>query len=90
MQGLNRRQKRMQEKESKKAKKSGKDNIAAADPALVPSAAGNKKKVVAENGKVLVVDFTGNVYLEEENEDGEVAEYLLDVNHLLWGFLYSG
>jgi len=43
---------------------------------------GPKKRVVAENGKVLVVDSMGDVYLEEEDEDGNVAEYLLDVSPL--------
>jgi len=41
---------------------------------------GTKKRVVAENGKVLVVDSVGEVYLEQEDEDGNVAEYLLDVS----------
>ncbi|KAM7205547.1 hypothetical protein V8F20_003131 [Naviculisporaceae sp. PSN 640] len=41
---------------------------------------GAKKRVVAENGKVLVVDSLGDVYLEQEDEDGNVAEYLLDLN----------
>ena len=40
---------------------------------------GAKKRVVAENGKVLVVDSLGDVYLEQEDEDGNVGEYLLDV-----------
>ncbi|KAK0734486.1 hypothetical protein B0T26DRAFT_73719 [Lasiosphaeria miniovina] len=43
---------------------------------------GTKKRVVAENGKVLVVDSLGDVYLEQEDEDGNVAEYLLDPNEL--------
>ncbi|GAB1310752.1 hypothetical protein MFIFM68171_00962 [Madurella fahalii] len=43
---------------------------------------GSKKRVVAENGKVLVVDSLGDVYLEQEDEDGNVAEYLLDPNEL--------
>jgi curved DNA-binding protein CbpA len=41
---------------------------------------GAKKRVVAENGKVLVVDSLGDVYLEQEDEDGNVAEFLLDVS----------
>jgi hypothetical protein len=41
---------------------------------------GAKKRVVAENGKVLVVDSLGDVYLEQEDEDGRVAEFLLDVS----------
>ncbi|KAK3309723.1 uncharacterized protein B0T15DRAFT_516288 [Chaetomium strumarium] len=43
---------------------------------------GTKKRVVAENGKVLVVDSLGDVYLEQEDEDGNVAEFLLDPNEL--------
>ncbi|KAM7199277.1 hypothetical protein V8F33_004525 [Rhypophila sp. PSN 637] len=43
---------------------------------------GAKKRVVAENGKVLVVDSLGDVYLEQEDEDGNTAEYLLDLNEL--------
>lgn len=41
---------------------------------------GAKKRVVAENGKVLVVDSLGDVYLEQEDEDGNIGEYLLDVS----------
>lgn len=46
---------------------------------------GAKKRVVAENGKVLVVDSLGDVYLEQEDEDGNMEEFLLDVGsfHLL-------
>ncbi|KAK4116564.1 hypothetical protein N656DRAFT_774858 [Canariomyces notabilis] len=43
---------------------------------------GAKKRVVAENGKVLVVDSLGDVYLEQEDEDGNVAEFLLDPNEI--------
>jgi len=43
---------------------------------------GAKKRVVAENGKVLVVDSLGDVYLEQDDEDGNTAEYLLDLNEL--------
>jgi curved DNA-binding protein CbpA len=41
---------------------------------------GSKKRVVAENGKVLVVDSLGDVYLEQEDEDGNMQEFLLDVS----------
>lgn len=41
---------------------------------------GSKKRVVAENGKVLVVDSLGDVYLEQEDEEGKVQEFLLDVS----------
>jgi curved DNA-binding protein CbpA len=43
---------------------------------------GAKKRVVAENGKVLVVDSLGDVYLEQEDEDGNMEEFLLDVSSL--------
>ncbi|KAK3951216.1 hypothetical protein QBC32DRAFT_344622 [Pseudoneurospora amorphoporcata] len=43
---------------------------------------GTKKRVVAENGKVLVVDSLGDVYLEQDDEEGNTAEYLLDPNEL--------
>jgi hypothetical protein len=48
---------------------------------------GAKKRVVAENGKVLVVDSLGDVYLEQEDEDGNVAEFLLDVSLITPPFL---
>jgi hypothetical protein len=41
---------------------------------------GAKKRIVAENGKVLIVDSVGNVFLEEETEDGVKGEFLLDVS----------
>ncbi len=86
---MNRRQKRLQEKETKKerdpkktkgARVNGNDNPAEATPMNVPR--GERKKVIAENGKVLIVDSLGNVYLEEEGEDGEKAEYLLDADEI--------
>merc|ERR1712000_466706 len=40
------------------------------------------KRVVAENGKILVVDSLGDVYLEEEDKEGNVHEFLLDINEL--------
>ncbi|KAI0546779.1 hypothetical protein F4679DRAFT_401377 [Xylaria curta] len=43
---------------------------------------GAKKRVVAENGKILVVDSLGDVYLEQEDADGNVHEFLLDPNEL--------
>ncbi|KAI9782289.1 MAG: hypothetical protein M1816_001951 [Peltula sp. TS41687] len=86
MQSLNRRQRRMQEKETKKGRSSkatsggvgGSETTAAASSG--PS--GEKKRVIAENGRVLIVDSIGNVYLEEESEDGETKEYLLDVDEI--------
>lgn len=85
---LNRRQKRMQEKESKK-KDSGKAAKTARSSgisrpvdgeAIGQGSQGVRKKVVAPNGKVLIVDAEGNVYLEEQTEEGEKHELLLDVS----------
>ncbi|KAI4209647.1 MAG: hypothetical protein LQ351_007447 [Letrouitia transgressa] len=81
---LNRRQKRLQEKESRKekeggrikgSKKSTESTQAKADSTVRPGA---RKRVQAENGKLLIVDSAGNVFLEEENENGQKEEYLLD------------
>ncbi|CAL3961919.1 unnamed protein product [Diplocarpon coronariae] len=86
-QPMNRKMRRMQEKDSKKDKseKKTKGNKAAkTSPAATPPSAaiGPRKRVVAENGKILVVDSLGNVYLEQSNEDGETQEFLLDPNEL--------
>ncbi|KFZ17494.1 hypothetical protein V502_04566 [Pseudogymnoascus sp. VKM F-4520 (FW-2644)] len=81
MQPMNRRQRRMQEKDSKKEKpeKKVKAPKAKVSPADTPTGVtGPKKRVVAENGKILVVDAVGNVYLEQRNDDGEMQELLLD------------
>ncbi|KAF2710481.1 hypothetical protein K504DRAFT_431081 [Pleomassaria siparia CBS 279.74] len=85
-QPLNRRQKRAMDKENKTAKKAPVSRKArraglatpseAVEPSVIPT--GPKKRIVAENGKVLVVDSTGNVFLEEETEDGVKQEFLLD------------
>ncbi|KAH6612425.1 hypothetical protein C7974DRAFT_77720 [Boeremia exigua] len=45
---------------------------------LISGPQGAKKRIVAENGKVLIVDSVGNVFLEEETEDGTKGEFLLD------------
>ena len=42
---------------------------------------GAKKRTVAENGKILIVDSVGNVFLEEETEEGDTQEFLLDVSN---------
>lgn len=56
-------------------------NSGTATPTPQPSAGptGAKKRVVAENGKILVVDSLGDVYLEQIDEEGKVEELLLDV-----------
>ncbi|PSN60375.1 hypothetical protein BS50DRAFT_579246 [Corynespora cassiicola Philippines] len=85
MQPMNRRQKRAMEKENrkdkksttvKKARSSGVSTPVETEPTSGPQ--GAKKRVVAENGKVLVVDSAGNVFLEEETDDGVRQEFLLD------------
>jgi hypothetical protein len=80
---LNRRQKRMQEKENKKNAKKGittEDISEPQEPVLVSGPQGTKRRVVAENGKVLIVDSVGNVFVEESTEEGETHEYLIDVS----------
>ncbi|QSZ31252.1 hypothetical protein DSL72_000815 [Monilinia vaccinii-corymbosi] len=80
-QPMNRRQRRMQEKDSKKDKSEKKAKKArASTPATPTSITGPKKRVVAENGKVLIVDSASNVYLEQADEDGKMREFLLDLN----------
>ena len=92
----NRRQKRAMAKErtkddrravknpkaaAKAAEKAKSEGISTPQEAEITSGpVGAKKRTVAENGKVLIVDSTGNVYLEEETEEGDVHEFLLDVS----------
>lgn len=84
---MNRRQKRAMEKENRKDKKSTvvkkarKSGISTpVEAQLTSGPQGAKKRIVAENGKVLVVDSAGNVFLEEESEEGQKQEFLLDVS----------
>ena len=83
----NRRQKRMQERENKreKDKKSSKGSRQSGTSTPTPLESeseqgpqGAKKRVQAPNGKVLIVDSMGNVYVQEEDENGEKIELLLD------------
>lgn len=86
-QPVNRRIRRMQEKDAKKEKVKSKGlKGAKASPAATPpaGATGPRKRVVAENGKILVVDAVGNVYLEQADEDGDTHEFLLDVSSSLF------
>lgn len=87
----NRRERRMYEKQSRKeegkpaVKKTRKVKNAPVESqeAAAPSGpSGARKRVVAENGKVLVVDSLGDVYLEGEDEEGNIGEFLLDPNEL--------
>lgn len=91
----NRKQKRAQEKENRKAVKNPKSAKAAekAKTSGISSpveaeltnggAVGAKKRTLAQNGKVLIVDSVGNVFLEEKTAEGDIHEYLLDVSHVV-------
>ncbi len=83
---MNRRQKRQLEKESKKEKSAKGKTAAKASGTHTPTRdagpTGEKKRVVADNGKILIVDAVGNVFLEEEDEDGNTQEFLLDPNEI--------
>ena len=83
----NRKERRMMEKEAKKENGRGrtkkatrKAKSATASRETSSGPAGVRKRVVAENGKVLVVDSLGDVFLEEEDAEGNVNEFLLDVS----------
>ncbi|KAF4338547.1 prolyl tripeptidyl peptidase [Fusarium beomiforme] len=85
----NRRERRMQEKAAKRdgarpAKKTRRAPASSGTATPTPAAGptGARKRVVAENGKILVVDSLGDVYLEGEDDEGEVHEFLLDPNEL--------
>lgn len=90
---LNRRQKREEEKQAKRDAKnpkrskvlqrSGASTLLDSESAeLVSGPQGAKKKVQAENGKWLVVDSVGNVFMEEDDENGVKGEFLLDPESL--------
>ncbi|RFU31356.1 hypothetical protein B7463_g4972, partial [Scytalidium lignicola] len=83
LQPMNRRLRRLQEKDAKKNKGSkGEKSTKSTTPPPATTSTGPKKRVVAENGKVLCVDMAGNVYLEQVDEDGVTQEFLLDPNEL--------
>jgi curved DNA-binding protein CbpA len=84
----NRRERRAMEKDAKKPKKVQAVRKARTDgisdpiePEVISGPVGTKKRIVAENGKVLVVDSVGNVFLELEKEDGTKGEFLIDVSY---------
>ncbi|KAJ6020828.1 hypothetical protein N7540_006332 [Penicillium herquei] len=83
---VNRRQKRMMDRENRKEKKSGRVAPARSSGTSTPTeqvaSTGERKRVVAENGKVLIVDSIGNVFLEQESEEGERQVFLLDVDEI--------
>ena len=84
----NRRERRAYEKDARKpkkvqaVKKARTDGISAPiEPEVISGPVGTKKRIVAENGKILIVDSVGNVFLELEEEDGTKGEYLVDVSN---------
>lgn len=86
----NRREKRAMDKMDKKdktkraaAKVARTNGISSpVDAQLTSGPQGAKKRIVAQNGKTLIVDSVGNVFLEEETEEGQKGEFLLDVSLL--------
>ncbi|KAL1304801.1 hypothetical protein AAFC00_003729 [Neodothiora populina] len=96
----NRKQKRQQERDNRKAAKNPKAARAAekakssgistpVEAELTSGPVGTKKRTVAQNGKVLIVDSVGNVYLEESTAEGGTHEYLLDVNEIHMPTVYD-
>ncbi|KAJ9303469.1 hypothetical protein DTO217A2_7059 [Paecilomyces variotii] len=84
---MNRRQKRMMDKENRKEVKKATRGTSRSSGTATPTTegavpTGERKRVVAENGKVLIVDSIGNVFLEEETEDGGRQEFLLDIDEI--------
>lgn len=86
----NRREKRAMDKENRKGKKVQAVRKARAsgistpvDAEIISGPQGAKKRISAENGKILIVDSVGNVFLEEETEEGLKGEFLLDVRSQL-------
>ncbi|MCJ1471869.1 hypothetical protein MMC13_000510 [Lambiella insularis] len=86
---LNRRQKRQQERDAKKGKDNKRSRSAQRSGTHTPleteqqGPQGQRKRVEAENGKMLLVDSVGNVYLEEEHDDGKKEQFLLDPHEIL-------
>jgi hypothetical protein len=65
-----------------KGAKSGGRSSGTQTPTGTAAPTGERKRVQAENGKILVVDSIGNVFLEEQDEDGTTQEFLLDVDEI--------
>jgi len=82
MSGLTRKQKREMERQQKKEKKTGNGRSKEPKPEKIQTTTGERRRVVAENGKVLIVDSVGNVFLEEEDEEGNVDEFPLDLDEI--------
>lgn len=87
----NRREKRAAMKEKKRedkrpkksrevAQKAKDEGVSTPQDVRMDGPVGAKKRTIAENGKVLIVDSVGNVWLEEETEEGDMQTFLLDVS----------
>ncbi|KAI6250532.1 hypothetical protein HI914_01885 [Erysiphe necator] len=81
-QPVNRRQRRMQDKDNKKEKKAVVRKSSKVHAIATPDSTRARKRVVAENGKTLIVDSTGQVFLEQMDKDGETQEFLLHPDEL--------
>ncbi|KAM0332056.1 hypothetical protein ACHAQA_002325 [Verticillium albo-atrum] len=87
---VNRRQRRFEEKAARKdkgttttkVKRSAGSGTATPKETQGDRPVGPRKRVRAENGKILVVDHSGNVYLEEQDEEGNLEQFLLDPTEL--------
>lgn len=82
VQPVNRRQRRMQDKDNKKEKKAVVKKSSKPQSTATPDSTRARKRVVAENGKTLIVDSAGQVFLEQVDEDGETQEFLLHPDEL--------
>lgn len=81
MESLNRKERREAEKEKKRQKKGRMPSVDRGEESRnseIGDRAALKKRVTAENGKVLIVNAVGTVWLEGEDDDGNKTEYLLD------------
>ncbi|KAI5810186.1 hypothetical protein DFH27DRAFT_538467 [Peziza echinospora] len=81
---VNRRERRgMLKQRGTKSGDDEKEEVPAPPPVVVGSAGHGRRKVVAGNGKVLIVDSLGNVFLVEQDEEtGEDVELPLDLNDI--------
>ncbi|KAF8469080.1 hypothetical protein BDZ91DRAFT_847877 [Kalaharituber pfeilii] len=80
----NRRERRMQKRgKSGNGDDEGESGASTPAPQVVGSAGPGRRKVVAPNGKVLIVNSSGDVFLVEEDEEtGEEVEIKVDVNEI--------
>jgi curved DNA-binding protein CbpA len=80
--GLNRKQKREMERQQKKEGTKNGKTPKVPRTEKIQTSTGERRRVVAENGKILIVDSAGNVFLEEEDDEGNVDEYPLNIDEI--------